>query len=292
VEDHTCSVTDCTGPSLARGLCSKHYQQWRLHKLEGVATPTITACHQCGSEFRRGRSDQIYCSLACRIGARPVKVRPAPPDVECRFCHKMFTPRKVDARTLVCMSDECRRARSNEAARRIQARKVASRAPRICKECGAEFKIKSNSAYCSPACLRESTLRRRRDREYRPAPINCVECGQQIPYKSGKRRFCGDECWKLYRDRTSRWRVKGLWPDHGMVEACALCVATERLDIDHDHACCPGDRSCGKCVRGFLCRSHNVGLGMFGDDPAQLRAAADYIERHRAALKLKEYVNG
>jgi hypothetical protein len=66
---------------------------------------------------------------------------------------------------------------------------------------------------------------------------------------------------------------------------CAICGAPEstfpngrvrRLDIDHDHACCAGAASCGKCVRGLLCSPCN--RGNFGFDPARLRAAADYFE--------------
>jgi hypothetical protein len=39
---------------------------------------------------------------------------------------------------------------------------------------------------------------------------------------------------------------------------CAICGTTDpgRYDnwhIDHDHACCPGRKSCGKCLRGLLC---------------------------------------
>jgi hypothetical protein len=57
---------------------------------------------------------------------------------------------------------------------------------------------------------------------------------------------------------------------------------TYPLAVDHDRACCPGNRSCGKCIRGLVRRNINAGLGMFNDDPALLRAAADYIEMHRA----------
>lgn len=65
---------------------------------------------------------------------------------------------------------------------------------------------------------------------------------------------------------------------------CAICKRSETfkhrksgklrdLAVDHDHE--------SGIVRGLLCTDHNNGLGLFGDDPALLRAAADYIERHR-----------
>jgi hypothetical protein len=73
---------------------------------------------------------------------------------------------------------------------------------------------------------------------------------------------------------------------------CAICgcgLEGERygtFPVDHDHACCPGQKSCGRCVRGLPCDDCNVGLGRFKDDPNRLRAAADYIEVHRARLAL------
>jgi hypothetical protein len=50
--------------------------------------------------------------------------------------------------------------------------------------------------------------------------------------------------------------------------------------VDHDHSCCPGKGSCGKCVRGLLCVECNVGLGKFKDNPALLRAAVAYLEAY------------
>jgi Recombination endonuclease VII len=68
---------------------------------------------------------------------------------------------------------------------------------------------------------------------------------------------------------------------------CAICRTEnpggkqpEYFNVDHDRSCCPGFRSCGKCVRGLLCAQCNFGLGNFRDDVTALRAAADYLEAH------------
>lgn len=65
---------------------------------------------------------------------------------------------------------------------------------------------------------------------------------------------------------------------------CAICLTPavdlgRRLAIDHDHACCDREGSCGKCVRGLLCDPCNSGLARFRDDPKLLRKAATYLTR-------------
>lgn len=67
---------------------------------------------------------------------------------------------------------------------------------------------------------------------------------------------------------------------------CALCHKTpeengKRLSVDHDHACCPGKISCGRCVRGLLCDACNHSIGRMEDDVERLQAAIDYIKSHR-----------
>ena len=57
---------------------------------------------------------------------------------------------------------------------------------------------------------------------------------------------------------------------------CRIC-GDPGTDIDHDHACCPGRKACGRCVRGLVCRDCNRGLGGFNDDPVRLAAATGYI---------------
>lgn len=67
---------------------------------------------------------------------------------------------------------------------------------------------------------------------------------------------------------------------------CAIegCGATEpggrgSFHVDHNHACCPGIKSCGRCIRGLLCHSCNTALGLFKDNASLMRKAAEYVER-------------
>jgi Recombination endonuclease VII len=69
---------------------------------------------------------------------------------------------------------------------------------------------------------------------------------------------------------------------------CGACGRPESdngkfvLSIDHDHACCSGRTSCGKCIRGLLCNRCNRALGLFGDSVELLKKAIEYLETHDA----------
>lgn len=102
-----------------------------------------------------------------------------------------------------------------------------------------------------------------------------------------------DAYYKNHRDAViGRSRAASLEKRYGITEAeflqlledqngeCAICGAENglvtrkaKLAIDHDHTT--------GAIRGLLCMSCNTALGNLRDDPALLRAAADYIEARR-----------
>lgn len=66
---------------------------------------------------------------------------------------------------------------------------------------------------------------------------------------------------------------------------CAICFTHKdelkvRMNIDHDHTCCPGKETCGNCVRGLICGSCNMALGAFKDNKVLLQRAIDYLDSY------------
>lgn len=68
---------------------------------------------------------------------------------------------------------------------------------------------------------------------------------------------------------------------------CAVCgelfPSNRHPSIDHDHKCCEGETSCGKCIREILCTRCNSMLGLANDSIEVLQSAISYLSRHGAA---------
>lgn len=136
-------------------------------------------------------------------------------------------------------------------------------APRLCPGCGEWFTpVRQNQVGCSRICYRKSESWRQsgeRQNEKRRADRSRHEHARrnrrdeayllQLAAQGGRCPICGTEP----RDKSN----------------------VARLHRDHDHVT-------GR-QRELLCKTCNQGLGYFRDDPTLLRAAAAYIERHRAA---------
>lgn len=65
---------------------------------------------------------------------------------------------------------------------------------------------------------------------------------------------------------------------------CAICGQSNpggrALAVDHDHACCPGAKTCGKCIRALLCDRCNRMLGLAQDSRDLLASAGWYLRKH------------
>lgn len=67
----------------------------------------------------------------------------------------------------------------------------------------------------------------------------------------------------------------------GKCKACGDVVDItqgNKLQIDHDHSCCAGVKSCGKCIRGLLCPRCNKILGFSKDSILLLEKLIDYLK--------------
>jgi hypothetical protein len=130
----------------------------------------------------------------------------------------------------------------------------------------------------------------------------CCTCGEikrKLNFYPRSRGGLDSECKPCKISRTSVWRrnlpPKRRWKhnlsrwhlseeDYNQMlstqnGACAVCLIVPpngRLYIDHDHNCCPGNNSCGKCIRGLLCCRCNAGEG-FVRDQEWLCRMTEYI---------------
>jgi len=87
------------------------------------------------------------------------------------------------------------------------------------------------------------------------------------------------------KDQLKKFGVDDFWYDQKFKEQdgkCAICRRPEsarqkgkvqRLAVDHDHRT--------NQPRALLCAGCNRGIGLFGDDPDRLEAAARYLRLHQ-----------
>ena len=90
--------------------------------------------------------------------------------------------------------------------------------------------------------------------------------------------------WKIFTRYNTDPEVyeQKLLKQNGVCAICKTeCKSGVSLSIDHDHSCCPEKgSSCGKCTRGLLCYTCNMGVGFFQDDIGLLSSAIQYLKKH------------
>lgn len=142
-------------------------------------------------------------------------------------------------------------------------------------------------------------------RQGTPIPkVQCFECNatfffsypgtRTVKQGNGPQKFYCVECTKLLEQyeelvptHTSLLYFYKLTPV-GYIKlllkqgfSCAICDSTNKLVVDHDHSCCPGRESCGKCVRGLVCYNCNIFLGRYDIDPKITQRAEAYVAEYK-----------
>lgn len=139
---------------------------------------------------------------------------------------------------------------------------------RTCKKCKAKFKEGTGNGNQCNDCHRAQVYEARERRRL------------EDPEGYAKSVF-DNRLWSLFRLR--REDYDAILDAQGHV--CAVCKQPNRhkkgFHVDHDHSCCPGQKSCGKCVRGVLCNGCNAALGHAEDSPDRLRQLIQYLEYSR-----------
>lgn len=91
-----------------------------------------------------------------------------------------------------------------------------------------------------------------------------------------------------HKDRITENRILRLYKmtvlqyNEMLSSGCHVCGSFSNLCIDHDHACCPGELTCGKCIRGVLCNKCNSAEGLLDSDLQKVLNLYSYL---KASLK-------
>lgn len=291
-----CSIDGCLTSALARGWCGKHYDRWRAN-----GDPLVT---------KIDRDPAPFCSVEeC---ARPVHYRGL-----CTSHYSKLQATRRAASGIECSLGECDSTvlakgwcESHYRRWKRYGDPLGMPTPRKPKEkAGCAFEGCINQAQSKGLCQRHRAMQRNgeelrplikpivhRDEQGRKQCPRCQEYKPEAEFNKGSWRPDGlkGECRVCENRRRIRYTHQVTWEEFTVLSdkqgsACHLCgKKAERLYIDHDHRHCAGEKSCGSwsCLRALLCRECNSGIGLMRDNPELLRAAADYIEAHREAVRV------
>ena len=150
---------------------------------------------------------------------------------------------------------------------------------------------KTKKSWCKP-CQKEYDQvkidkKRIMPRKIQGTKIHCRRCEQYLDkshFWGNKETYC--RTCKKYVGINNNLRNKNLTMEkYSELEksqngVCKICGKTDykRLSVDHDHSCCPGEKTCGKCTRGLLCSRCNRALGSMEDNVELLQKMINYLK--------------
>ena len=151
---------------------------------------------------------------------------------------------------------------------------------KVCNDCNETFPIEMFSdGKCKPCRKKQNNkLRaiRRNNPEYKAKQnAKAREYRRLKPRTNEIRR---KEWLKSLYKITPEDYEKMLISQNGVCAICQQpCKSKKPLGVDHDHSCCPGNKSCGECIRGLLCANCNGAIGMLQEDPVIINRALEYL---------------
>lgn len=113
----------------------------------------------------------------------------------------------------------------------------------------------------------------------------CAECHTEVTLESRRKQSAEKRLEVSRRDKlraryglTDEQYLAKLEAQGGVCGACGEPANPEvRLHVDHDHKCCPGQNTCGQCVRDLLCTYCNLLVGRL--EREDFSAQMYYIEK-------------
>ena len=124
----------------------------------------------------------------------------------------------------------------------------------------------------------------------------CSTCSEEYEAcsRNGKRqKYCSHACRMVYyrkngkgKDTNLLWRYGISLDEYNLMmvnqsDRCANCLTDDKgknkdfWNVDHNH-------ETGK-IRALLCSACNKSLGLMGEDAENIRALADYLDKHEGA---------
>lgn len=131
------------------------------------------------------------------------------------------------------------------------------------------------ATYCIECQNEYSRLRYASPDQYKQRKMSEKE--NKIKRKGSSRKWYLKSTYNLTIDQYNKMLIN----QSGLCDICEVQITSEKyFDVDHDHSCCSGYKSCGNCVRGLICFNCNSVLGHSKDSINILEKTITYIKKY------------